>query len=277
MSHSPQLLYPIYQVNSRSKSRNFFEALRAFLFFDPLIYLYTVVMGSLSLLSSFIDHDGNIQHWFAKTWSWMILKTIFSPVSVVGAENLPHGASVIAANHQSAMDIPLLYTNLPTQFRIVAKVELFKYPFMGWHLTRSGQISVDEKNVRANLKSLQRGVATLKHGMPLVVFPEGGRTPDGAIKPFMSGAFYMAIKAGVPVVPVAIVGTFEVLRMWSYIIRPGKLQLIIGKPISTEGYTTKSMDELSAHVRQAIEDMYYAHAKTPRPIEQGRDAPVVSR
>ncbi len=263
-------------MTQASPIRRFLEALRAFLFFDPLIYLYTVVMGSLSLLSSFFDKDGNIQHWFAKTWSWMILKTIFSPVTVTGAENLPHGASVIAANHQSAMDIPLLYTNLPTQFRIVAKLELFRYPFMGWHLTRSGQIPVDEKNVRANLKSLQRGVETLKHGMPLVVFPEGGRTADGAIKPFMSGAFYMAIKAGVPVVPVAIVGTFEVLRMWSYIIRPGKLQLIIGKPISTEGYTTKNMDELSAHVKQAIEDMYYARAKTPRPLEQGQNAPAMT-
>ncbi len=254
------------QVNSRSKTKSFLEALRAFLFFDPLIYLYTVVMGSLSLLSSFFDRDGSIQHWFARTWSWMILKTIFSPVTVVGRENIPSGPAVYAANHQSAMDIPVLYTNLPTQFRIVAKIELFRYPFMGWHLSRSGQIPVDEKNVRANLKTLQRGVETLKHGMPLVVFPEGGRTPDGEIKGFMSGAFYMAIKAGVPVVPVAIVGTFEVLRMWSYIIRPGKLQLMIGQPIPTEGYTTKDMAAFSQKVRASIEDMYYATAKTARPV-----------
>jgi 1-acyl-sn-glycerol-3-phosphate acyltransferase len=224
-----------------------------------------MVMGTLSLLSSFFDRDGTIQHWFARSWSWLILKTIFSTVTVVGRENLPHGPAVIAANHQSAMDIPLLYVYLPTQFRIVAKIELFKYPFMGWHLTRSGQIPVDEKNVRANLKSLQRGVETLKHGMPLVVFPEGGRSADGVIKPFMSGAFYMAIKAGVPVVPVAIVGTFEVLRMWSYIIHPGKLQLIIGKPIPTEGYTTRDMDAISAKVKAAIEDLYYSQAKTPDP------------
>ena len=248
-----------------SQSKRFFDALRSFLVFDPLIYLYTVVMGTLSLLSSFFDHSGNIQHWFARTWSWLILKTIVSPVTVVGRENLPDGPMVIAANHQSAMDIPLLYVYLPTQFRIVAKIELFKYPFMGWHLRRSGQIPVDEKNVRANLKSLQRGVETLKHGMPLVVFPEGGRSPDGVIKPFMSGAFYMAIKAGVPVVPVAVVGTFEVLRMWSYIIRPGKLQLIIGKPIPTDGYTTRDMDAISARVKTAIEDLYYSRAKTPDP------------
>ncbi len=246
--------------------KRLFDALRAFFFFDPLIYLYTVVMGTLSLLSSFFDREGDIQHWFARTWSWLILKTIFSPVTVIGRENLPHGPAVIAANHQSAIDIPVLYVNLPTQFRIVAKAELFKYPFMGWHLTRSGQIAVDEKNVRANLKSMQRGVETMKHhNLPLVVFPEGGRTADGQIKPFMSGAFYMAIKAGVPVVPVAIVGTFEILRMWTYIIRPGPLQMVVGKPISTDGLKTHDMGRLSEEVKAAIEEMYYARANTKRP------------
>lgn len=222
-------------------------------------------MGTLSLFSSLVDRNGNIQHWFARSWSWLILKTVFSPVIVVGRENLPDGPAVIAANHQSAMDIPLLYVYLPTQFRIVAKIELFKYPFMGWHLTRSGQIPVDEKNVRANLKSLQRGVETLKHGMPLVVFPEGGRSSDGVIKSFLSGAFYMAIKAGVPIVPVAIVGTYEVLKMNTYVIRPGSLQLVIGQPISTEGCTTRDMDALSEKVKAAIEDLYYSRAKTPDP------------
>lgn len=165
------------------------------------------------------------------------------------------------------MDIPLLYVYLPMQFRIIAKIELFRYPFMGWHLARSGQIAVDEKNVRANLRSLNRAVHTVHSGMPLVVFPEGGRTPDGEIKKFMSGAFYVAIKAQVPVVPVAIVGTYEVLKMNHFVIHPGPLQLVIGKPVSTHGYTTRDMDALSEKVRVAIEDMYYARAETidPRP------------
>lgn len=254
-------------MNDRSGLRNFFDALCSFLIFDPLIYLNTVVMGTLSLLSSFFDRDGSVQHWFARTWSRLILKTIVSPVRVVGLENLPEGPAVYAANHQSAMDIPLLYVHLPRQFRIVAKIELFRYPFIGWHLSRSGQIPIDEKDVRSNLKSLQRGVETLKHGMPLVVFPEGGRSADGVIKPFMSGAFYMALKAGVPVVPMAIVGTIEVLKMNHYVIHPGPLELVIGKPISTVEYRKHQMDELSARVQGAIEEMYYARAKTKRPGE----------
>lgn len=248
-----------------SQPKHLLHALLSFLFFDPLIYLYTIVLGTLSLLSSFFDRHGRIQHGFARFWSWLILKTIFSPVTVIGRENLPSGPAVYAANHQSAMDIPLLYVYLPAQFRILAKTELFRYPFMGWHLSRSGQIAVDEKSVRANLRSLNRAVETVKQGMPLAVFPEGGRSNDGVIKKFMSGAFYVAIKAQVPVVPVAIVGTMEVLRMNHYVIHPGPLQLVIGEPISTEGLSNRDMDALSERVRTAIAKMYYARSGTPDP------------
>jgi len=242
-------------VSRRSQFRNLFDAFCSFLLFDPLIYIYTVVMGMLSLLSSFFDRDGRVQHWFARTWSRMILKTIFSPVEVIGRENIPSEPAVYAANHSSAMDIPLVYTNLPMQFRIMAKVELFRYPFMGWHLTRSGQIPIDEKEL--NLAGVKKAIKTLKNGSSLMVFPEGGRTPDGQIKKFLSGAFYMAIKAGVPVVPMAIVGAYEVLKQNTYVIHPGKMQLVIGKPIPTDGYSTREMDQLAEKVKGAIEEMYY--------------------
>ncbi|MGZ4787438.1 MAG: lysophospholipid acyltransferase family protein [Terriglobales bacterium] len=217
-------------------------------------------MGTLSLLSSLFDRDGRVQHWFARTWSWMILKTVFSPVEVVGRENIPAEPAVYAANHSSAMDIPLVYTTFPMQFRIMAKIELFRYPFMGWHLTRSGQIPIDEKEL--NLAGVKKAIKTLKSGMSLMVFPEGGRTRDGEIKKFQSGAFYMAIKAGVPIVPMAIVGAYELLKMNTYLIHPGRLQLVIGKPISTEGYSTRDMEPLAEKVKAAIEDMYYARAAT---------------
>jgi 1-acyl-sn-glycerol-3-phosphate acyltransferase len=250
-------------VSQRSQPRQLFDAVRSFLFFDPLIYLYTVVLGTLSLLSSFFDREGRVQHWFARTWSWMILKTIFSPVEVVGRENLPGQPAVYAANHSSAMDIPVVYTTLPMQFRIMAKIELFRYPFMGWHLSRSGQIPIDEKEL--NLAGVKKAVRTLKDGMSLMVFPEGGRTPDGQIKDFHSGAFYMAIKSGVPVVPMAIVGAFALLKMNTYVIHPQKLQLLIGKPISTAEYTTRQMDDLATKVKSAIEDMYYSRANLADP------------
>jgi 1-acyl-sn-glycerol-3-phosphate acyltransferase len=250
-------------VKRRSPFRNFFDSVCSFLFFDPLIYLYTVFMGTLSLLSSLLDRDGTVQHWFARTWSWMILKTIFSPVEVIGRENIPSEPAVYAANHSSAIDIPLVYTNLPMQFRIMAKIELFRYPFMGWHLTRSGQIPIDEKEL--NLAGVKKAVRTLKDGMSLMVFPEGGRTPDGEVKKFHSGAFFMAIKAGVPVVPMAIVGAYEVLKMNTYVIHSGRLQLVIGKPIPTTAYTSRDMEALAEKVKAAIEEMYYARTEVADP------------
>ena len=240
--------------------------LRSYLFFDPVIYLYTVVLGTLSLLSSLFDRGGRIQHGFARLWSWLILKTILSPVEVVGLDRIdtsrPH---LYAANHASAMDIPVVYVHLPFPFRILAKKELFRYPFMGWHLKRSGQIPVDRASARASMRSLMLGVETLQKGMPLVVFPEGGRSPNGQIQPFMAGAFYIAIRAQVDVVPMAVVGTFELLPMNSYHIRPHKLALLVGEPISTQGYEPRDMEKLAARVQTAVEDLYYSRSHVPDP------------
>lgn len=249
-------------MTRRSPFRNFLDAVCSFAFFDPLIYLYTVFMGTLSLLSSTIDREGRAQHWFAQTWSRMILATTFSPVEVIGRENIPAEPAVYAANHSSAFDIPLVYANLPMQFRIMAKVELFRYPFLGWHLTRSGQIPIDEKEL--NLAGVKKAIKTLKGGMSLMVFPEGGRTADGQIKKFQAGAFYMAIKAGVPVVPMAIVGAFEVLKMNTFVVHRGPMQLVIGKPISTAGYAPREMEALAEKVKAAIEEMYYARRASGR-------------
>jgi 1-acyl-sn-glycerol-3-phosphate acyltransferase len=239
---------------------------RSIFVFDLLIYFYTAVLGTLSLISSLFDRDGRIQHGFARLWSWLILHTIFSPVRVSGLERVdrsrPH---VFAANHISALDIPVLYTHIPVQFRIIAKKELFRYPFMGWHLRRSGQIPIDANSALASMRSLSRGVDSLRRGMPLVVFPEGGRSPSGQIQPFMSGAFYIAIKAEVDVIPMAVVGTFEVLPMNCFHIRPGPIELLVGEPISTGGYGLRDMDVLAARVQAAVEDLYYSRSRVADP------------
>ncbi|HZD31636.1 MAG TPA: lysophospholipid acyltransferase family protein [Candidatus Angelobacter sp.] len=235
--------------------------LRSYFIFVPLIYLYTAVMGSLSLLSSFIDRGGRMQHWFAVHWARMILATVFVRVHVEGADHIdPSQPAVYTSNHLSALDTPVLYSCIPGQFRIMAKRELFSYPFMGWHLTRSGQIPIDQGDARASLRSLNRASESLRHGMPLAIFPEGGRAPDGHLQPFMGGAFYMAIKAQAPVVPIVLVGTYELLPMNSFCLRPGRVQMIIGEPIPTKGMKPRQMDELSAHVRQAMADTYYSRS-----------------
>lgn len=238
--------------------------LRSFLFWDLLIWFYTIVLGSLSLLSSFFDSDGSIQHGFARLWSRMILGTIGAQVTVEGLDQIdtikPH---IYAVNHLSALDIPVLYKYLPFQFRILAKKKFFRYPFMGWHLRRSGQIAIDQENVRSSVRSIGRAVEGIKAGMSIVIFPEGGRSKDGQLQAFMSGAFYLAIKAQVDVVPMAIAGTFESLPMNSFHIRPHPIQLLVGKPISSAGMNIRNMDKLTEAAREAVADLYYPHVNVP--------------
>jgi 1-acyl-sn-glycerol-3-phosphate acyltransferase len=246
--------------------KHLLSRLRSYFILDPLIWSYTVILGILSLLSSFFDKNGRIQHGFARLWSRLIMKTIFSPVTVVGLDRIettrPH---VYAVNHASAMDIPVLYVHLPFQFRIMAKKELFRYPFVGWHLKRSGQIRVDQQNPMASIGDLKSAVKTLKAGMPVVIFPEGGRTPTGQIKPFLPGAFFLAVRAQVDIVPMALIGTFELLPMNTYHIKPRRLELVVGEPISTQGYTVRELEPLSERVKTAVEDLYYSRAAIPDP------------
>jgi 1-acyl-sn-glycerol-3-phosphate acyltransferase len=263
-------------ANSEKRGGSLFSRLRSNCFFVPLIYLYTFIMGSFSLLSSFLDGDGRIQHWFAVHWARMILATSGVRVQVEGTEHVnPAEAAVYAANHLSALDIPVLYSCLPTQFRIMAKRELFSIPFMGWHLTRSGQIPIDQGNARTSLRSLNRASDSLRKGMPLAIFPEGGRSPSGQMRDFMGGAFYMAIKAQAPVIPIVIVGTYELLPMNSFHLRPGKAQMIICEPIPTKGMAPRQMDELSARVRKIMSEVYDAHSELSgcHPVEQRSSDP----
>ena len=184
------------------------------------------------------------------------MKTILSPVKVVGLDKIDTAKPLVyAVNHSSALDIPVLYTSLPFHFRIIFKKELLSYPFVGWHLKRSGQICIDQQNPAASIGAIRSGLKTLKAGMPLVIFPEGGRTPDGKLLPFLPGAFFLAIKAGVDVVPITLVGMYELLPMNTYHIKSRPLEMRVGEPIPTSGYTLRTMDQLAARVRAQVDQM----------------------
>ncbi len=236
--------------------------LRSYLVYVPLVYFYTLVLGILSLLSSLFDREGRVQHGFAQLWARMILKTGFVPVHVEGLENIdPAHPAVYAANHLSALDIPVLLAMIPGQFRIMAKKELFRYPFMGWHLQRSGQIPIVFGDAHASVSSLKRAGRSLRKGLPLMVFPEGGRSPNGQLQPFMGGAFFAAIAEQVPVIPITIIGTYELLPMNSFYAMPGPVELIIGKPITTTGMRLRDLDKLAVQVRNAIAEMCDSRTK----------------
>lgn len=232
--------------------------LRSYVIFDPLIWLYTLILGIAALPGGLADRSGRRLHWFSRTWSWLIMKTIFSPVKVTGLDKIdtskPH---IYAVNHASALDIPVLYVYLPFQFRIAFKKELLSYPVVGWQLKRSGQICIDQQNPSRSIASIRAALKGLKQGLPLVIFPEGGRTPDGEIKPFLPGAFFLAIKAQVDIVPVALVGTYELLPMDTYHIKCRPLEMRVGEPIPTAGLTVREMESLSVRVQKELEGLYY--------------------
>ena len=235
--------------------------LRSYFILDPLIWLYTVVLGLLATLVSFFGNSERILHGFARAWSLAIMKTIFSPVRVTGLDQIDTTKPLVyAVTHASALDIPILYVYLSFQFRIAFKKELLSYPIIGWHLKRSGQICIDQQNPAASIGSIRSALKSLRAGMPLVIFPEGGRTPDGEIKPFLPGAFFLAIKAHVDIVPIALVGTYELLPMNTYHIKCRPLEMRVGDPISTAGLSGHDMEALSARVQKAMEGLFHQRA-----------------
>lgn len=220
----------------------------------PLIYLYTIVMATLSLTFSLADPDGRKQHWCARTWCRLIAATTGMRVRVHGLENLPaEGVPVVyMANHQSYMDIPVLYGFLPVQFRIIAKESLFNVPFMGWHLTRAGNIPINRTNRREAMRSMTRASERIREGTSVVVFPEGTRSRTGVLQELKAGSFKLAVSAGVPIVPITIVGTCKVLEKDSLIFHPGIVDMHINAPVETAGTTSAQLDALITRVHAEI-------------------------
>jgi 1-acyl-sn-glycerol-3-phosphate acyltransferase len=258
---------------------NLFSRLRSYLIFVPLVFIYTGVFGAVSLVTGIFDRSGRAQHQLARLWSKLILWTIGAPVQTTGLEKIdtskPH---LYIFNHLSAVDIPLIYSQLPFPFRIMAKKELFRYPFLGWHLRLSGQIPIESESALASMRSMKLAVQSLRSGMPLVVFPEGGRSNDGHIMPFQRGAFYAALKAQVEIIPGALAGTFEMLPMDTYHVHPRGLKMIVGEPILTAGMTARNMDALADRAQRAIEELYYANAGLRRSeAAQAENAPELHK
>ncbi len=245
------------------------QKLRSNLIQVPPFALVTSSFACASLLFSLFDKGGRIQHATAQVWARLMVRIAGSSVAVTGGEVLRlHPVAVYACNHLSYMDTPVIFAALPFQFRILARHDLWKIPFIGWYLKRSGQIPVNADNPRASISSLMGGVRALQSGMPLVVFPEGGRSVDGELQAFMSGPAFMAIRAQVPLVPMALVGTHELFPMHTYYFRPRPVQFLVGEPISTAGLTTRDANALTARLHAEVEKLYYSRWEGKQPAEQ---------
>lgn len=230
--------------------------LRSLFFTDPLIILCTILMGTVSLVTSLFDRSGNACHRVARVWSRLLLRISGLPVRVQGIEKLdPTMGCILVANHQSLMDIPLLMAHLPLQFRFFAKEGLFHIPFLGTHLRRTGHLPVVRDHPRAALRVVHDAARMLRERhLSVLLFPEGGRTPE-SLREFKEGAAHLAIKAGVPVIPIGVVGTRAVLPMGSFHFRPQPVELRIGDPLSTAGLKLQDRAAFTRLLEQKVAEL----------------------
>ena len=225
----------------------------------PIIGILSyIILASTGLILSFVHPRGaDLLHSLGRIWSRILFFTARIRLKVEGQENIPSGTPVVfASNHQSQFDIPALYLALPVQFRFVVKQELFKIPLFGQAMKRAGYVPIDRSGGKKAVKSLRDAVRRIRSGTSVVVFPEGTRSPDGRLLPFKSGALLIALRSGVPIIPIGIWGTYKILPKGSLWVRPGSAVVTIGRPIDTKSYTGKDAKEkLVAHVREAIEEL----------------------
>jgi 1-acyl-sn-glycerol-3-phosphate acyltransferase len=224
---------------------------RTVFFLIPAITIYTIVLGTMSLASSLVDRAGSFAHWCARTWSRLILVTTGVRVRVGGLDRLEPGKTyVFVANHQSIYDIPILFWSLPYQLRIIAKESLGRIPFLGWHLRRAGHMLVDRSHPGRKIFTWAQRLTS--HGLSLIVFPEGTRSRDGRVARFKGGSFFLALEAGLPVVPISVIGSRHVMLKGRVTAYPGAVRLVIHEPIDTRGLAGSDAKEFGERVRRII-------------------------
>ena len=244
-----------------------FHWFRTVCFLIPAIAVYTIVLGIASITSSFFDRRGYFGHGCARAWSWLILATTGVEVSVEGLERIERGKSyVFVANHQSIYDIPSLFWSIPFQLRIIAKESLGHFPMLGPHLKRTGHMLVDRsKPDRSGIFGWATRLTA--NGLSLIVFPEGTRSRTGMMGKFKGGSIMLAMQAGLPIVPISVIGSRHVMKKGELTTRPGQVRLIVHDPIETAANTEPSVHDVRAfadRLREVIRPAVEAEAKRVR-------------
>ncbi|HET9703717.1 MAG TPA: lysophospholipid acyltransferase family protein [Vicinamibacterales bacterium] len=229
----------------------------------PTIAVYTIVLGFASVTSSFFDRRGYFAHGCARAWSWLILATTGVEVSVRGLERLVPGKTyVFVANHQSIYDIPCLFWSIPFQLRIIAKDSLGRFPVLGAHLKRTGHLLVDRR--KPDRSSVFDWASRLTaNGLSLIIFPEGTRSRDGFMGKFKGGSIMLAMQAGLPLVPISVVGSRHVMKKGELTTRPGYVTVVVHEPIETltkEQPSVADVRALADRVREIIRPPVEAEA-----------------
>ena len=223
-----------------------------------LMALYTLFLATVAVLGLFVEPTGRLYMWIAgHLWGRVVLAIGGIQLVVKGGEHLnPKQPYVVCANHASQTDIPAIFGGLSVPVRFMAKKSLFFIPIFGWSMWLARFIPVNRGSSRKARASIRNAAKKVKNGPSVLVFPEGTRSPDGQIKKFKSGAFVLAVQAEVPILPVAIRGSFDVLSKYSVRPKPGVIEFIIGTPISTAGVAIGEKDSLRQQTRDVISQMF---------------------
>jgi 1-acyl-sn-glycerol-3-phosphate acyltransferase len=191
-----------------------------------------------------------------RVWARLVLWGAGIDLHAEGVETIDRSKRyILIANHHSYFDIPCIFAAIPQPIRFMAKKSLFSIPIFGWALARAGFIPIDRKNRRTAVKSFDLAVDRIRKGNTIVIFPEEGRSREVAMRPFQRGAFLLAIRSELPILPIAIDGTYEVLRVGAKRITPGAVTIRVGTPIETAGVSVRAKGTLLEQSRGQIEGM----------------------
>lgn len=224
----------------------------------------TAFMSACAFLFPLLSPGENKVHRIANLWARMLLWLTSTRVDVIGRERvLMNGPQIFMANHQSDFDILIVLAHIPGQFRWIAKKELFKIPVFGKAMRNAGYIEIDRQNHEKALKSLDEAAQKIREGKSVVTFPEGTRSKDGTLRPFKQGMFHLAIRSGVPIVPITIIGAGEIMPKRTLRVRPGRITLVIDRPVDVSGYTLETRGELMERIRAIIAGNLARRAPSP--------------
>jgi len=216
--------------------------------------IMTVALFIPVLLASVLSSTGNLAFSISKVWARVMLLVTAVRVDIRGKERTKEGQSyVIISNHQSQFDILAIVTALGIQYRWIIKQELLKIPLWGYALYASRNIFIDRSNPESARESIRKGLDRLPAGTSVMFFAEGTRSPDGRLREFKKGGFFVALERNYPILPVTVNGSRKVLPKGSAEFHPGRISVIVGEPIDTRNYTRAMMGELMAKTRSVIE------------------------
>lgn len=221
---------------------------------DLCIILYTIFLGPLAALGVLVVRRGWPADVIGRIWCRLIVRTCGIRVDLQGAENLRPGQSyVLISNHLSNFDIWATLATLPRTLRFVAKKELVRIPCFGWALAASDHIVIDRDKPETAIDTINAATAGSLDGVCILFYAEGTRSADGKIHAFKKGGVVLALRAGLPVVPVSVSGTANFLPKGCSVIRPsGRVKIVVDQPIETSELTLDDRNELNERVRERV-------------------------